>query len=181
MTSITGREERSDALVVFGATGDLAYKMIFPALYAMVRRGVLDVPVVGVAYSHWSVAQLRQRAADSIQHAGKVDDPAALARLLAALRYVDGDYNSPATFTALKTTLGDVQRPAHYLAIPPSLFAKVITNLDAAGLRRARAWSSKSPSGATSPPRVSSIASRTRPSKKTPYSASITSSARKPS
>ena len=124
----------SDALVVFGATGDLAHKMIFPALYAMVRRGVLDVPVVGVAAPAWSLAQLRERAADGIRAAGAVDDEPALSRLLSQLQYVSGDYDDPGTFTALKTALGDARRPAHYLAIPPSLFADVIRGLGAAGL-----------------------------------------------
>ncbi len=134
MTTTTGSTAPSDALVLFGVTGDLAHKMIFPALYAMVKRGVLDVPVVGVASSPWSLAQLRQRAADGIRKAGRVDDANALRRLLSLLRYVEGDYNSPATFTALGQALGDARRPAHYLAIPPSLFATVIKGLNAAGL-----------------------------------------------
>jgi glucose-6-phosphate 1-dehydrogenase len=125
---------QSDALVLFGATGDLAYKMIFPALYAMAKRGTLTVPVIGVAYSHWSLAQLRKRVKDSIRHSGKVDDPQALEQLLASLRYVDGDYNDPATFAALKAALSGARRPAHYLAIPPELFATVIKQLDACGL-----------------------------------------------
>ena len=108
----------SDALVLFGVTGDLAHKMIFPALYAMVKRGVLDVPVVGVAFSGWSLAQLRRRAADGIRKAGRIDDVRALRRLLSLLRYVDGDYNDPGTFAALKRALGGSRRPAHYLAIP---------------------------------------------------------------
>jgi glucose-6-phosphate 1-dehydrogenase len=124
----------SDALVLFGVTGDLAHKMIFPALYAMAKRGTLDVPVVGVAAPQWSLAQLRERAADGIRKAGRIDDARALRHLLALLRYVDGDYNDPGTFTALKQALGDARRPAHYLAIPPSLFATVITGLGAAGL-----------------------------------------------
>ncbi|HLX09649.1 MAG TPA: glucose-6-phosphate dehydrogenase [Thermoanaerobaculia bacterium] len=134
MTKTTGSTAPSDALVLFGVTGDLAHKMIFPALYAMVKRGVLDVPVVGVASSPWSLAQLRQRAADGIRKAGRVDDANALRRLLSLLRYVEGDYNAPATFTALQQALGDARRPAHYLAIPPSLFATVIKGLGAAGL-----------------------------------------------
>ena len=124
----------SDALVLFGVTGDLAYKKIFPALYAMARRGVLKVPVVGVASSKWSLAQLRKRAEESISNAGTVDDPPALHHLLSMLRYVDGDYNDAGTFKKLKKALGDARRPAHYLAIPPVLFATVIEGLGAAGL-----------------------------------------------
>jgi glucose-6-phosphate 1-dehydrogenase len=124
----------SDALVLFGVTGDLAHKMIFPALYAMAKRGVLTVPVVGVASPPWSLAQLRKRAVDGIRKAGRIDDARALHRLLARLRYVAGDYHDPGTFTALTQALGDARRPAHYLAIPPSLFATVITGLGAAGL-----------------------------------------------
>ena len=131
-----GRTARSDALVLFGVTGDLARKMIFPALYAMVKRGVLDVPVVGVASSKWSLAQLRRRATDSIKKSGRIDDRHAFNHLLSLLRYVDGDYNDPGTFKALKQALGDARRPAHYLAIPPSLFATVIEGLGAAGLAR---------------------------------------------
>jgi len=134
MRNTTGGAAPSDALVLFGVTGDLAHKMIFPALYAMAKRGVLDVPVVGVASSPWSLAQLRQRAADGIRKAGRIDDARALRHLLSLLRYVDGDYNAPETFMALKQALGDARRPAHYLAIPPSLFATVIKALGAAGL-----------------------------------------------
>jgi len=125
---------RSDALVLFGVTGNLAHKMIFPALYAMAKRGVLKVPVVGVASSKWSLAQLRQRATDSIRTSGRIDDRRALRHLLSLLRYVDGNYNDPDTFEALKKALGDARRPAHYLAIPPALFATVIKGLGAAGL-----------------------------------------------
>ncbi len=124
----------ADALVVFGVTGDLVHKMIFPALYGMVRSGVLTVPVVGVAAPDWTVDELRQHATESIRGAGDVDDEAALARLLSQLSYVGGDYNEPATFAALKRTLGDARHPAHYLAIPPSLFGTVIQGLDAADL-----------------------------------------------
>src|SRR5208283_1982293 len=97
---------RSDALVLFGVTGDLAHKMIFPALYAMAKRRALKVPVIGVASSNWSVAQLRHRAIDSIRASGRIDDRPALKRLLALLRYVQGDYNSPETFRKLKAALG---------------------------------------------------------------------------
>jgi glucose-6-phosphate 1-dehydrogenase len=124
----------SDALVLFGATGDLAHKMVFPALYAMVKRDALKVPLIGVANSGWSLARLRQRAADGVRAAGRVDDARALRRMLSLLRYVDGDYNRPETFAALKGALGRARRPAHYLAIPPSLFATVIAGLGAAGL-----------------------------------------------
>ena len=124
----------SDALVLFGVTGDLAYKKIFPALYAMVRKGTLAVPVIGVASSEWTIGQLHARVADSLQAAGAIDDSGALQRLLSLMVYVSGNYNNPATFTALKTALADAQRPAHYLAIPQSLFATVIANLGAAGL-----------------------------------------------
>jgi glucose-6-phosphate 1-dehydrogenase len=124
----------SDALVLFGLTGDLAHKMIFPALYAMVKRGVLTVPVVGVASSPWSVAQLRKRVADSITQSGAVVERRALSRLLSLIQYVSGDYKDAETFAALKRALGKARRPAHYLAIPPDLFATVIRGLGAAGV-----------------------------------------------
>lgn len=125
---------RSDALVVFGATGDLAYKKIFPALYALAKRGLLNMPVIGVSGSDWDDAQLRKRASDSIAADGKVDDKKALKKMLANLYYVSGDYNKPETFAQLKTALNGAQRPAFYLAIPPSLFEVVIKALGAAGL-----------------------------------------------
>jgi glucose-6-phosphate 1-dehydrogenase len=134
MNKTNGRAARSDALVVFGVTGDLVHKMIFPALYAMASRGELNVPVVGVAASAWSLAQLRKRATDGIRKSGRIDDQRALRHLLSALRYVSGDYNDPGTFKALKQVLGDARRPAYYLAIPPALFATVIKGLGAAGL-----------------------------------------------
>ena len=134
MDSAKGGATRSDALVLFGVTGDLVHKKIFPALYAMAKRGALDVPVVGVASSKRSAAQLRERATDSIKKNGGIDDRRALHHLLSLLRYVSGDYNDPGTFKALKTALGDARRPAHYLAIPPSAFATVIKGLGAAGL-----------------------------------------------
>ena len=124
----------SDALVLFGVTGDLAHKQIFPALYEMVRRKELTVPVVGVASSPWTLAELRARARESIRESGLKTDPTTLARLLSLLRYVSGNYNDPATFAALKQALAGAKRPAHYLAIPPSLFATVISGLGAAGL-----------------------------------------------
>lgn len=98
----------SDALVLFGITGDLAHKMIFPALYAMAKRGVLDVPVIGVASSKWNLAQLRERAEDGIRQSGAIDDPSALRHLLSLLRYVKGDYNTASTFKALRKTLGSL-------------------------------------------------------------------------
>src|SRR5919109_1746216 len=118
----------SDALVFFGATGDLAYKKIFPALQAMVERGHLNVPVIGVAKAGWTLDQLRARARDSLEHHGGLDT-AAFDRLGRLLRYVDGDYHEPATFQALRQELGSAQRPAHYLAIPPALFGLVVEQL----------------------------------------------------
>jgi glucose-6-phosphate 1-dehydrogenase len=123
---------RSDALVFFGATGDLAYKKIFPALQSLVRRGRLDVPVVGVAKSGWNRDQLIERARASLTEHGGVDQ-AAFDKLVSQLRYVDGDYNDPATFTQLRAELGSAQRPAHYLAIPPSMFPVVVTQLGTLG------------------------------------------------
>ena len=117
----------SDALVLFGVTGDLAYKQIFPALYAMVKRGVLTVPVIGVAaLAHGASRQLRKRVTQSIRHSGAVVSPRPLRVLLSLLQYVSGDYNDPETFQALKRALGKAHRPAHYLAIPPALFETVI-------------------------------------------------------
>src|SRR5438477_8570853 len=121
-------ENRSDALVFFGATGDLAYKKIFPSLQAMVKRGHLNVPVVGVAKSGWTTDQLRARARDSLEKHGGVD-PAAFDKLCGLLRYVDGDYQESATFLAIRKELGSAQRPAHYLAIPPVLFGVVVEQL----------------------------------------------------
>jgi glucose-6-phosphate 1-dehydrogenase len=124
----------SGALVVFGVTGDLAHKMIFPALYAMAKRGTLKVPIIGVALQDWSLAQLRKRATDSIKLHGGIDDQPAVHRLLAQLRYVSGNYEEPGTFAAIKKALAGAQRPAYYLAIPPSLFETVIKGLSAADL-----------------------------------------------
>ena len=129
-------EPRSDALAFFGATGDLAYKKIFPALHAMARRGHLTFPVIGVAKSGWNLDQLRTRARESIQtHGGGVDENA-FTILLEQLRYVDGDYKDPATYAALRKELGDAAHPAHYLAIPPSLFAIVAEGLAKSGSAR---------------------------------------------
>ncbi len=125
---------RSDALVLFGVTGDLAHKMIFPALYAMVKRGALTVPVVGVALPKWSVEDLHKRVADSIKGSGGIDDRRALDHLLSLFSYVNGDYNDPDTFTAIRRALDGARRPAHYLAIPPSLFETAIKGLGASKL-----------------------------------------------
>jgi glucose-6-phosphate 1-dehydrogenase len=122
----------SDALVFFGATGDLAYKKIFPALQAMVRRGYLSVPVIGVARAGWTLDQFKARARDSVEKHGGLD-PAAFARLSTLLRYVDGDYQNPATFAAMRKELGSAQHPAHYLAIPPVLFGEVVEQLGKSG------------------------------------------------
>jgi glucose-6-phosphate 1-dehydrogenase len=108
--------------------------MIFPALYAMAKRGTLEVPVIGVAFPKWSLARLQKRVTDSIRRSGGIDNQRALRRLLSLLRYVSGDYNDQNTFTAIKEALGSARRPAHYLAIPPSLFETVITGLGAAKL-----------------------------------------------
>ena len=118
----------SDALVFFGATGDLAYKKIFPALQAMAKRGHLNVPVVGVAKAGWNLDQLRARAKDSLEKHGGID-PTAFEKLIGLLRYVDGDYQDPATFTALRKELNGAKSPAHYLAIPPVLFETVVGHL----------------------------------------------------
>src|SRR5262245_2100773 len=123
---------RSDALVFFGATGDLAYKKIFPSLQAMAKRGNLNVPVIGVAKSGWNFDQFRARARDSVEKHGGLD-PVAFEKLNSLLRYVDGDYNDLATFQTLRKTLGNAQHPAHYLAIPPVMFGPVVEQLNKAG------------------------------------------------
>ncbi|MGH8614028.1 MAG: glucose-6-phosphate dehydrogenase, partial [Gammaproteobacteria bacterium] len=122
----------SDALVFFGATGDLAYKKIFPSLQAMMKRGHLNIPVIGVAKADWNLDQLRARAHDSLEKHGGVD-PMAFDKLCGLLRYVDGDYNDPATFQSIRKELGSAQRPAHYLAIPPALFELVVEQLAKTG------------------------------------------------
>jgi glucose-6-phosphate 1-dehydrogenase len=124
----------SDALVVFGVTGDLAHKMIFPALYALVKRGELDIPVIGVALPKWSLARLHRRVTDSIRRSGGIDNQRALRQLLSRISYVSGDYEDPNTFAGIKSALGTARRPAHYLAIPPSLFETVIKGLGASNL-----------------------------------------------
>jgi len=123
---------RSDALVFFGATGDLAYKKIFPALQAMAKRGHLDVPVIGVAKAGWNLEQLKARAKDSVEHHGGLDTQA-FGALSERLRYVDGDYRDAATFQAIRRELGSARRPAHYLAIPPVLFEVVVEQLGKSG------------------------------------------------
>src|SRR4029450_11063938 len=115
---------RSDALVFFGATGDLAYKKIFPALHAMARRGKLDLPVIGVAKSGWNLNQLIERARASVREYG-TDDAAALDTLISRLRYVDGDYTDPNTVAQLRRELDGATLPTHYLAIPPNMFPTV--------------------------------------------------------
>jgi glucose-6-phosphate 1-dehydrogenase len=125
----------SDGLVFFGATGDLAYKQIFPALQALVRRGALSVPIVGVAKSGWNLEQLRARARDSLEHHGGVDR-GAFDKLCGLLRYVDGDYAEKVTFERLGRELGGAERPLHYLAIPPSAFSAVIDGLAHSGCAR---------------------------------------------
>ncbi len=125
-------ESSSDAFVFFGASGDLAYKEIFPALQGLIKRGNLDVPIVGVAKSGWTLEQMRNRAHESLEQHGGVDE-ATFAKLSAQLRYVDGDYREPATYEQLRHEMGSTQRPLHYLAIPPSMFASVAANLARAG------------------------------------------------
>ena len=123
---------KSDALVFFGATGDLAYKKIFPALQAMVKRGHLDAPIIGVAKAGWNLEQLRARARKSVEEHGGVDG-AAFDNLCSLLRYVDGDYADASTFQAIRKELKGAQHPAHYLAIPPLLFGAVVEQLAKSG------------------------------------------------
>jgi glucose-6-phosphate 1-dehydrogenase len=125
-------DSQSDALVFFGATGDLAYKKIFPALQALVKHGRLNVPVIGVAHSGWNLDQFRNRAQDSLEHHGGLDAQA-FGKLSGLLRYVDGDYNDGATFDELRKALASAQAPAHYLAIPPVLFEPVVEKLGRSG------------------------------------------------
>jgi glucose-6-phosphate 1-dehydrogenase len=131
--SATAPSRHSDALVLFGATGDLAHKKIFPALHAMAKRGHLDAPVIGVARGRWNLAQLRERARDSVETHGGGVDPAAFDKLSSLLRYVEGDYRQSATFDRLRRALGSAERPLHYLAIPPSLFSTVVAELGRSG------------------------------------------------
>src|ERR1700733_12181406 len=124
-------EINSDALVFFGATGDLAYKQIFPALQRLAKRGELNIPVIGVAKSGWTLEQLKQRAQASVEAAGGLD-PEAFAKLASVLKYIDGDHTDPATFHQLRGQLGAAKHPLHYLAIPPELFGEVVKQLKAA-------------------------------------------------
>jgi glucose-6-phosphate 1-dehydrogenase len=125
-------ETHSDALVIFGTTGDLAYKKIFPALQAMIKRGHLSVPVIGVARGGWTLEKLRARAHESLEEHGGVD-PASFEKLSALMRFVGGNYDDPATFQALRNELYGAQRPAYYLAIPPLLFEGLIKQLAKSG------------------------------------------------
>jgi glucose-6-phosphate 1-dehydrogenase len=122
----------SDALVFFGATGDLAHKKIFPALQKLARRGKLDIPVIGVAKSGWNLQQLRERAKDSVGTYGGLDAEG-FSKLISKLKYIDGDYRDPATFTKLRQELGESQHPLYYLAIPPILFPEILKQLAASG------------------------------------------------
>jgi glucose-6-phosphate 1-dehydrogenase len=134
-TTLTEDRPRSDALVLFGITGDLAFQKIFPALQAMVRRKVLTGPVVGVARSGWTRETLLDRMHQSLAQHGGVDQ-AAFGRLVELFAYVDGDYLDPATFGRLRDALGEAERPLHYLAVPPSLFEPVVQHLEASGCAR---------------------------------------------
>src|SRR5580698_8701391 len=129
---------QSDAFVFFGATGDLAYKKIFPALYAMVRRGGFHIPIIGMARGGWSLEKLTERARDSVKQGGDYDEQS-FAKLAALLRYVDGDYSDPETFSKLKKALGLAKSPIYYLAIPPSMFASVVQGLQKCGCAEANA------------------------------------------
>jgi glucose-6-phosphate 1-dehydrogenase len=126
---------QSDALVFFGATGDLAYKKIFPSLQAMVKHGRLNVPVIGVAKAGWNLDQLKERARDSVEKHGGIDPPS-FDKLMGLLRYVDGDYNDGATFKELRKQLGSAEHPVHYLAIPPVMFGPVVEQLKKADCTR---------------------------------------------
>jgi len=121
-------EEHSDAFVFFGATGDLAYKEIFPALQVLIQQGHFDIPIIGVAKSGWSLDRLKERARDSLKHHGGVD-PESFDKLSVRLQYVDGDYQDASTYELLRRALGATKRPLHYLAIPPSMFATVVSHL----------------------------------------------------
>jgi len=141
---------RSDAFVFFGATGDLAFKKIFPSLQAMVKRGTLNVPVIGVARSAQNLDELKARACSSLEKSGKFD-PAAFEKLSGLMRYVRGDNTDPVTFQALRKELNGAQRPAFYMAIPPSIFPMVVDQLAKADCISGAASSSKNPSDMTWP------------------------------
>ncbi len=123
----------ADALVVFGVTGDLAHKKIFPALQGLVRHGMLDVPVIGVARGGSGIEGLRERIRDSLEASDDGVDEEAFARLIELVQYVDGDYREAQTFAALRKALGSAKHPLHYLALPPSLFAAVAGSLRESG------------------------------------------------
>jgi glucose-6-phosphate 1-dehydrogenase len=133
---LTASPALADALVFFGATGDLAHKKIFPALQALAKRGHLDMPIIGVANAGWTLDRLKARARDSVEHYGGLD-PEAFSQLSRCLRYIDGDYSDPATFRKIRQELGDAAHPLHYLAIPPSLFEVVIQQLGDSGCAKA--------------------------------------------
>src|ERR1700690_31739 len=120
---------KSDALVFFGATGDLAFKKIFPAMQTMVKSGILDVPVIGVAREGWSLERLRARAKDSVEQHGGGADPEAFPKLMNLMQYVEGEYTTPSTFWSLRKQLGHAEPPIHYMAVPPDLFEVVIKQL----------------------------------------------------
>lgn len=144
---------RSDTLVLFGATGDLARKKIFPALLSMVERGHLDVPVIGVAKAGYSLEELRTHVRESLEERGGGVEPAAVGRLLGLLRFVDGDYRDEGTWTALRAALGRRARPLHYLGPSSRACSRPSSRASAAWEPWVRAgWSSRSPSGGTSPP-----------------------------
>lgn len=126
------QSKQSDALVFFGATGDLAYKKIFPSLQAMISKGFLHCPVVCVAKAGWNLEQMKARAKDSLENHGGLDQES-FDKLCRSLHYVDGDYNDLNTFYQIKKELGEARYPTHYLAIPPALFEVVVTNLGKSG------------------------------------------------
>jgi glucose-6-phosphate 1-dehydrogenase len=124
---------KSDALVFFGATGDLAFKKIFPAMQTMVKSGVLEVPVIGVAREGWSLERLRARAKDSVEQHGGGADPDAFPKLMNLMQYVEGEYNTQSTFESLRKQLGHAEHPIHYMAVPPDLFEVVVKQLHQSG------------------------------------------------
>ncbi len=126
---------RSDALVFFGATGDLVYKKIFPNLYAMERRGYLQAPVIGVARSGWTIDQFQARARDSIEKHGELDE-AVFSKFQQRLHFISGDYGAAATYVALRRVLGNAAHPLHFLAVPPSVFGSVVEGLGQSGCDR---------------------------------------------
>lgn len=126
-------EIRSDTLVLFGATGDLAYKKIFPALYALVQRGLLNEPIIGIAFEDWTIDQLVARAREGITKAVGTIDETVFAKLASLLHYVSGDYRNQSTFDTLKETIGSGRHPLYYLAVPPSMFEPVVQGLEQSG------------------------------------------------